>query len=233
MDSPPFTAEEKRFMLGEMIKSSAVDIDNLIYFVHASSISPNWMHMQLPHGRNMSQCMQVAKQMSFHWVPLSTSSQGEAAPSHRGGLTASPEQDSASVPPAAMLDGANTKQLARIAPRPCNGSPALHGRDAPAASLDGGPKAKKKRGRPSRADMAKRDLKPNLPKRIAPRPLASMRDFHALQPAPDRPPHVPAEAVEAATTAATASASATVPAEDECTKDGKRRRIAESLASPG
>lgn len=40
----------QRFVLAEMIKSSTIDIDNLIHFIRANTVSPDWMTMQLPQG---------------------------------------------------------------------------------------------------------------------------------------------------------------------------------------
>lgn len=37
------------FVLAEMIKSSTVDIEALVFFIQANNVSPNWMQMQLPH----------------------------------------------------------------------------------------------------------------------------------------------------------------------------------------
>ncbi|KAI1430571.1 hypothetical protein GGR50DRAFT_192334 [Xylaria sp. CBS 124048] len=52
-----FSDDEKRFVLGEIIKVSAIDVPTLVDFIKAHKVEPNWMLMQLPGGRNMSQCL--------------------------------------------------------------------------------------------------------------------------------------------------------------------------------
>lgn len=181
----------QRFVLAEIIKSSTVDIDNLLAFIVANHVNPDWMSMQLPlgkqapcswcpfrafrlpvkqtsnavEGRNMNQCMKVIENMggptSSPKRP-STSSQGELGSrgtnsSVAGDTTGSSAQHLS--PPVANVPVA-------ILPRPANRPD--HG---PVATPPTPPSATrpKKRGRPSRADKAKRDLRPNLPPRIAPR----------------------------------------------------------------
>ncbi|KAL7930488.1 hypothetical protein V8C35DRAFT_159218 [Trichoderma chlorosporum] len=59
-----FSMEEKRFVLAEMIKCSTVDIERLARFVESNVLDPKWMTMQIPTGRNLEQCMQVASLLS-------------------------------------------------------------------------------------------------------------------------------------------------------------------------
>ena len=40
----------QRFVLGEMIKTSRLDIDALAVFIRKNQIEPDWMSMQLPIG---------------------------------------------------------------------------------------------------------------------------------------------------------------------------------------
>ncbi|AEO57993.1 hypothetical protein MYCTH_2304906 [Thermothelomyces thermophilus ATCC 42464] len=58
-----FNDYEKRFLLAEMIKLSPLDVGVLVDFVRSHGIQPDWMHMQLPGGRNMSQCLHAAEAM--------------------------------------------------------------------------------------------------------------------------------------------------------------------------
>ncbi|KAI4870932.1 hypothetical protein F4820DRAFT_149598 [Hypoxylon rubiginosum] len=58
-----FSDDEKRFVLGEMIKVSTVDISTLVDFIRAHQVEPNWMSMQLPGGRNMNQCFGAVENM--------------------------------------------------------------------------------------------------------------------------------------------------------------------------
>jgi hypothetical protein len=43
-------AASQRFLLGEMIKASSVDVSLLAEFIKAHNIEQNWMNMQLPIG---------------------------------------------------------------------------------------------------------------------------------------------------------------------------------------
>ncbi|KAL7626751.1 hypothetical protein AAE478_003525 [Parahypoxylon ruwenzoriense] len=58
-----FSDDEKRFVLGEMIKVSTIDISTLVDFIKAHHVEPNWMSMQLPGGRNMNQCFGAVENM--------------------------------------------------------------------------------------------------------------------------------------------------------------------------
>ncbi|KAI0455515.1 hypothetical protein F5B21DRAFT_513996 [Xylaria acuta] len=58
-----FSDDEKRFVLGEIIKVSAIDVPTLVDFIKAHKVEPNWMLMQLPGGRNMSQCVRAVDNM--------------------------------------------------------------------------------------------------------------------------------------------------------------------------
>ncbi|KAM4068099.1 hypothetical protein HRG_009615 [Hirsutella rhossiliensis] len=222
MDPPPFTADEKRFVLAEIVKSSAVDIDTLIIFIQTNNISPDWMQMQLPHGRNMSQCMQVFKQLSIHpgaWSGQSTSGQGEPASSHTGGATTTPERDAPYMPAVTKNRLLMPKQFAPIAPRPVDAKLESQDRGQPVSSLPGSQKPSRKRGRPSKADMAKRDLKPILPKPIAPRPPPQKGAYGTGPGAPSHPR-------ETTQTASPETTPATLrPTSTEDTEDTKRRRL--------
>ncbi|GFP57273.1 hypothetical protein TASIC1_0008011400 [Trichoderma asperellum] len=90
-----FSLDEKRFVLAEMIKCSSVDVDMLIRFVESNVSDPNWMIMQIPPGRNLEQCMQVANR-------------SPTAPNHRSAMSQNDHLANSAVPP----------RLANIAPRP-------------------------------------------------------------------------------------------------------------------
>ncbi|KAI2642598.1 hypothetical protein GGS21DRAFT_181006 [Xylaria nigripes] len=65
-----FSDDEKRFVLGEIIKVSAIDVPTLVDFIKAHKVQPNWMLMQLPGGRNMSQCFGAVENMFQAKFPL-------------------------------------------------------------------------------------------------------------------------------------------------------------------
>jgi hypothetical protein len=47
---PILTGVGQRFVLGEIIKVSAIDVPTLVDFIRTHQIEPNWMLMQLPGG---------------------------------------------------------------------------------------------------------------------------------------------------------------------------------------
>ncbi|UNI21377.1 hypothetical protein JDV02_007372 [Purpureocillium takamizusanense] len=160
----PLTADEKRFILAEAIKVSPVDVEALAAFVRANNIPADLMHMHLPQGRNMKQCLQLLNQLG---IPSSMSySPPLAFNNPRGTNQSSPPRFLTSK----TLSPPKRPSLAYIAPRPSNGAPEGPSFDQRDTSLRETRKTPKKRGRPSKADMAKRDLKPMLPQLIAPRP---------------------------------------------------------------
>ncbi|ODA81480.1 hypothetical protein RJ55_04448 [Drechmeria coniospora] len=107
--------------------------------------------------------------------------------------------------------------LANIAPRPTSGSI----ENSTNATSHERRKLTKKRGRPSKADMAKRDLKPNLPQFIAPRPPHQMTGYQAILPATSRPQDPPHTVSRAASLTSHSS-----PSDD--LRDKKRRRTGTS-----
>ena len=173
----------------------------------------------------MKQCIQALDRLG---VPTSLPQQqvmrhgaGHGSDS-ASGVAVHSGQDAGPRSSAAKNTGSDRAQsLAHIAPRPCSesaqGGEADHG-DPRQAGMG---KAPKKRGRPSKADMAKRDLKPNLPQLIAPRPPAQhVAGFQPILPAAQRP----CGAAREASPAATSATSQSTPSVDSRTK--KRRRAA-------
>ncbi|KAK7213677.1 hypothetical protein V2G26_020855 [Clonostachys chloroleuca] len=154
----PFEDREKRFVLAEMIKNSSIDADVLAAFVRSSQIEPNWMYMQLPSGRSMHQCMEAASQMSIAAPSLKRKPWEDISFEHQAKRPATSERhepvhhgmEHVAPPPASL-----SPHIA-ILPRPTSANP-VHQQQT--LSHEG----PKKRGRPSRADKAKRDLRPILP----------------------------------------------------------------------
>ena len=165
MMNPSFTREEKLFVLAEMIKASRIDVDSLVRFIKYHKIEPDWMSMQIPLGRNMNQCMQFAEHISVATTSLKRRpSDDYDHPSKRPAFSDMPEQPRPTsspgiLQPAVPSQTVNYSMQARVP----NGT--LESPPPPPA-----PMPAKKRGRPSRADKAKRDLRPLLPQHLAPRP---------------------------------------------------------------
>ncbi|TGO57033.1 hypothetical protein BCON_0070g00050 [Botryotinia convoluta] len=53
----PFTEQEQRFLLAEVIKTSSIPPEKLLAILNESNVSPNWMLMQVPQGRNLASCI--------------------------------------------------------------------------------------------------------------------------------------------------------------------------------
>lgn len=117
-------------------------------------------------GRNLRQCMDVATQLTSQASQLKRKRPNELmlegnpkrpafAPGFASGAGPSHHAPAAVMAPAPV----------HIAPRPSNGH-----RSSPHPSPPPPAQPTKKRGRPSRADKAKRDLRPLLPQHLAPRP---------------------------------------------------------------
>lgn len=167
-----FSLEEKRFVLAEMIKCSTVDIERLARFVESNVLDPKWMTMQIPTGRNLEQCMQVANLLS-------------TAPGHRSSMSQNDHL---------ISNGMN--QPRQIAPRTSPGGqtpgamPTSPGNMSPWQLADGvedrrpvqyeapSTQVPKKRGRPSRID--RKTAAPARLATIAPKPAQ-------LTPGPNTP----------------------------------------------
>ncbi|KAM0255762.1 hypothetical protein ACHAQJ_005432 [Trichoderma viride] len=157
-----FSLAEKRFVLAEMIKCSTVDIEMLARFVELNVPDPNWMIMQIPSGRNLEQCMQVANRPP-------------AAPSHRSAMSQNdhltnsgmnhPRQIAPRTSPGGQTPGAMPMSPVNMPPWP----PADGVEDRRATPYEA--PAPRKRGRPSRVDR-KTAVPPRLAT-IAPKPPQS------------------------------------------------------------
>ncbi|KAI0445031.1 hypothetical protein F4803DRAFT_548654 [Xylaria telfairii] len=138
-----FSPDEKRFVLGEIIKASAIDGPLLVDFIKAHKVEPNWMLMQLPAGRNMSQCVGAVENMfQMKFPPPNIGSLGKRNslsdltdhPAKRQAIATSYETPIVPVRP--------------LQPRlPANGYTPVALASTPTVSSTG-----KKRGRPSKAD---------------------------------------------------------------------------------
>lgn len=209
----PLTPDEQRFILAEVIKASPVTVEALTVFIRANNIPADLMNMQLPRGRNMKQCLQLLNQLG---VPASLRYSPPLASSTSRDMTqSSPRRSLTSKTPSPPKRPA----LAYIAPRPSNGALEGPGFDQRDTSLGETRKAPKKRGRPSKADMAKRDLKPMLPQLIAPRPPTQLApSFQPILPATGRAQ----EAGRSISPAATSYSTHSTPSADS--RNVKRRR---------
>ncbi|KAJ3525355.1 hypothetical protein NM208_g11677 [Fusarium decemcellulare] len=165
----PFSDEEKRFIMAEMVKNSQLDVKTLGRFVKSNRIEPNWMQMQLPAGRNMAQCMQAADSLDLHQRGKKRKESYKELDSQSSKDV--PSSSSQELPP---LPRAASKHVP-ILPRPSvtpSEPPSLS--QAQAVRLP-----PKKKGRPAYAGRAVSGPRPFCPRPIAPKPTA--------EPEPGRP----------------------------------------------
>ncbi|KAI8634848.1 hypothetical protein F5Y19DRAFT_127515 [Xylariaceae sp. FL1651] len=140
-----FSDAEKRFVLGEMIKVSTIDVPTLVDFIKAHNVEPNWMSMQLPGGRNMNQCLGAVDNM-FHIKFPPPNLGGFSKRKSLGDLIDHPAKRQAiTAPYEPPLAPARALQPR---PPPANGYPPPVPVSAAPAMVTMG----KKRGRPSKAD---------------------------------------------------------------------------------
>ncbi|PTB67840.1 hypothetical protein BBK36DRAFT_18265 [Trichoderma citrinoviride] len=159
-----FSLEEKRFVLAEMIKCSTVDIERLARFVEVNVLDPKWITMQIPSGRNLEQCMQVADS-------LSSAPGYRSAMSQNDHLTGSSMNHARQMAPR-MSPGGQTPGAMPTSPglmSPWQQHPdGVEDRRVHALEAPPGDQAPKKRGRPPRVDR-KTAAPPRLAN-IAPKP---------------------------------------------------------------
>ncbi|KAE9577263.1 hypothetical protein CGMCC3_g6985 [Colletotrichum fructicola] len=170
----PFSEEEKRLILAEVIKTSNLDLGHLVDFLKLHKTEPNWLKMQLPPGRTMEQCIQVTEQMfqgPMRIPDLKRKPVGDLLdkPSKRLAV-ASPMEPPAQLPPLASASQGPSAYANPMSPRQMNAGPesgtASNGYPSP-NQPPAAPPPPRKRGRPSRADKA-RQLRAMLPQHFTP-----------------------------------------------------------------
>ncbi|KAK3692904.1 hypothetical protein B0T22DRAFT_30480 [Podospora appendiculata] len=184
-----FTDVERRFVLAEMIKVSQMDVGTLVEFIrhHDIQISPNWLQMQLPGGRNMNQCLRAAEAMFNTPIPapaispLKRRSVGDLN-EHVSKKQAVASPGEASSPYAMPRNF--SMQLPSIQPRP-NGYPPMNPPvPAPAPTVV----PARRRGRPPKAEtMARQNTSQIIQYQpISPAPIAPSSG-QAMAPQPQSP----------------------------------------------
>lgn len=174
----------------------------IIFFTNATHCLLTLFHLY--PGRNMNECMLATKQLSSSYASRERNSSGSSHGDYssinqamRSPPTLQPSihpprppsyHGSAILPrPAAngLLPGPATTTTAVTMPP--TASPSSH-RPSPSTTETTKPPPKK-RGRPSRADRAKRELRPLLPQHLMPRPPTEQA-HHQLQVAAQYPQHM-------------------------------------------
>ncbi|RYP93408.1 hypothetical protein DL770_000451 [Monosporascus sp. CRB-9-2] len=138
-----FSDDEKRFVLGEIIKVSNLDVATIVEFIRAHNVEPNWWLMQLPGGRNMNQCFGAVENMfQAKYPPPLTSFKRKSL----SDMVDHPAKRQAIMPP--VEPPVAPARVIQPRPPPPNGYTSAQ----PIHSNSGLPVSGKKRGRPSKAD---------------------------------------------------------------------------------
>ncbi|KAL2105473.1 hypothetical protein VUR80DRAFT_8315 [Thermomyces stellatus] len=175
----PFTDDEKRFVLTELIKASKTEMQPLVEFVKANCLSYSWFSVQLPAGRTVDDCIQATEKMLRAPVPpQSLKRETSSRPLPTGSPAPSPQPKPAepatapSIP--SLLSAPATSQPSMphvpIQPRPVNGT----SHPPPTSPVE--PPVKKRRGRPSRRQNLRwggSNLSPRPLQPLAPQPTIS------------------------------------------------------------
>ncbi|KAI9746330.1 MAG: hypothetical protein M1818_000042 [Claussenomyces sp. TS43310] len=129
----PFNEYEKRFVLTEVIRTSAIPLDALIDIVKDAGIEPKWEEVLVPGGRNLKACATAFQDLLADSL---VSSEGRSAAT-----------DSAT----------NARKRRHLSPEPraLKPRPAANGTATASALLPSG-QPHRKRGRPSNAELAVR-----------------------------------------------------------------------------
>ncbi|KAK0711482.1 hypothetical protein B0H67DRAFT_291491 [Lasiosphaeris hirsuta] len=196
-----FTDAEKRFVLAEMIKASHMDVTVLVNFIKLHDVEPDWMSMQLPGGRNMSQCLRAAEGM-FHMpfpppaISLKRKSVGDLGDhASKKQAVGSPGDSPYAVPRTVSTQLPGAGQPVNIQPRP-NGYPlALNAPTTPITPITQNVVLPpRRRGRPPKAESQARQsvsqtahYQPISPAPIAPSPAPAPAPALAFTPRPHSP----------------------------------------------
>lgn len=168
--NPPFSEQEKRFVLAEAIKTSSIPVERVLAFLRDGNVQPAWTLMCLPNGRNLQSCMdtfEVLRTQPYQYptLPLpNLSHKRKSAPEHLEPLMTAPQ-------PKRRPSGAESLPSARdIRPKPTssNGSPNPFSTFQSASP----PVPSKKRGRPSKEDVEKRNREAIARGEVLPPPKA-------------------------------------------------------------
>ena len=72
----PFTENEQRFVLAEIIKTSQIDVRSLVGFIKSQNVDADWRNMQIPHGQpSESRCGTARIADNFQAEPSTSASQ--------------------------------------------------------------------------------------------------------------------------------------------------------------
>ncbi|KAG9242116.1 hypothetical protein BJ878DRAFT_188460 [Calycina marina] len=161
---PPFKDTEQRFLLAEAIKHSDIPLDRLVRVLTDGNVTPDWEQMQIPHSRNVNSCRRTWDILRNEVRTGLTSSsyyqqQHPSAPSssHKRRSTLNQYDSSGEISsPKRRQSGTDITTTRTIQPKPTTTALASPQQYSP-STLGPGEPGKKKRGRPSKAEIEKRN----------------------------------------------------------------------------
>jgi len=157
-----FSEVEKRFLLAEMAKKSTIPPKRMIEVFQMENMKPDWEHMLLPNGRNLSECKSAFD--SFFWQPsnqlptlqLQPQLQPQSflvQPPFLGASHKRKSTNTISGPDSKRRkSGTEAPTTHNILPKPSNSS----GSPLTMTTLSLATSNQKKRGRPSKADIERK-----------------------------------------------------------------------------
>ncbi|KAL8655246.1 MAG: hypothetical protein Q9210_000994 [Variospora velana] len=143
----PFDEREERFMLAEILKDSPIPPGNLLRVIQGEGIRPRWTEIALPNGRSVSACQKAFDNLYARIFQIPLQSWGPAP-------QPSPSTKSRKRPvPIAETPGGVNRELQPRTQAFVTVNEPLESPAYPPGLLDSAEQRRKKRGRPSKAEV--------------------------------------------------------------------------------
>lgn len=153
MSYPTFSESEALFLLCEALKASDVSVKDLFNFIEGTQAAFSWANVGLPSGRSMSDCAKFYEALSENNGVLPTHAQRNP-----GGVAGGPVRPPTPTAGQGLAQGLAAYVAANVATLGTGRSlqPKPNGNGTAAIPTPQTVTSVKKRGRPSKADMAAR-----------------------------------------------------------------------------
>ncbi|KAL8710926.1 MAG: hypothetical protein Q9220_004525 [cf. Caloplaca sp. 1 TL-2023] len=143
----PFDEREERYFLAEILKDSPIQPGNLLRVIQAEGIRPRWTEIALPYGRSVSACQKAYDNLYYRVFPGLVHPLGPAP-------LPSPSAKSKKRPAAGTeTPGAPNRELQPRTPGFATVNEPLEATAYPIGLAETSDQRKKKRGRPSKAEV--------------------------------------------------------------------------------
>ncbi|KAL8981880.1 MAG: hypothetical protein Q9177_005440 [Variospora cf. flavescens] len=143
----PFDEREERYMLAEILKDSPIPPGNLLRVIQGEGIRPRWTEIALPNGRSVSACQKAFDNLYARIFQIPLQSWGPAP-------QPSPSTKARKRPvPIAETPGGLNRELQPRTQAFVTVNEPLESPAYPPGLLDSAEQRRKKRGRPSKAEV--------------------------------------------------------------------------------